>query len=94
MIDITRDIHSLTAFKRDTSGLMRRMKKSRRPLVLTVKGKAEAVVMVPEVYQDMADRLGAIQGIRRGLAQAQRGLGRSVDEVFDAIQRDAVRRPV
>ena len=45
MIDVTQDIHSLTTFKRHSSGLMKRMKKTGRPLVLTVKGKAEAVVM-------------------------------------------------
>ena len=61
------------------------MKKTRRPLVLTVKGKAEAVVMDPAVYQKLADRLDAIEGIRRGLAQAKKGMGRSVDDVFDAI---------
>lgn len=87
MIDISRDIHSLTTFKRNTVGLMKRMKKNGRPLVLTVKGKAEAVVMDPVVYQRLADYHDAVAGIRRGLAQAKKGLGRSVDEVFDAIER-------
>ena len=45
MIDVTQDIHSLTTFKRNSSGLMKHMKKTGRPLVLTVKGKAEAVVL-------------------------------------------------
>ena len=93
MIDITRDIHSLTAFKRDTTGLMRQMKKSRRPLVLTVKGKAEVVLMAPAVYQDLADRLDAIEGIRRGLAKASQGRGRSPDAVFDDMLRGAPKRP-
>ena len=88
MIDISQDIYSLTSFKRDTVGLMKRIKKTRRPHVLTVKGKAEAVIMDPVVYQRLADRLDAVEGIRRGLAQAKKGLGRSVDEVFDAIEKD------
>jgi prevent-host-death family protein len=87
MIDISRDIHSLTAFKRDTNGLMKRMKKNGRPLVLTVKGRAEAVVLDPAVYQRLADYQDAVAGIRRGLAQAKKGLGQSVDEVFDEIER-------
>jgi len=46
MIDVTEDIHSLTAFKRNSSGLMKHMKKKTdRPLVLTVNGKAEAVLL-------------------------------------------------
>jgi prevent-host-death family protein len=89
MIDISQDIQSLTMFKRNSSGLIKRMKKTGRPLVLTVKGKAEAVVMDAGVYQELADRLETVAGIRRGLAQAKKGLGRPVDEVFDDLQRQA-----
>lgn len=89
MIDVSQDIQSLTNFKRNSNGLMKRMKKTHRPVVLTVNGKAEAVIMAPALYQKLADRFDAIEGIRRGLAQAKKGLGRSVDEVFDLIERDA-----
>lgn len=88
MIDVTQDVHSLTTFKRHSSGLMKRMKKTGRPLVLTVKGKAEAVVMNAAAYQERADRLEAVAGIRRELAQAKRGMGRSVDEVFNDLEHE------
>lgn len=67
---------------------MKRMKKTGRPLVLTVKGKAEAVVMDAAAYQELADHVDAIAGIRRGLAQARKGMGRPVDEVFDDLERN------
>jgi prevent-host-death family protein len=86
MIDVTQDIHSLTTFKRNSSGLMKRMRKTGRPLVLTVKGKAEAVVLDAAAYQEVAGHLDAVASIRRGLAQAQRGQGRAVDEVFDDLE--------
>lgn len=88
MIDVTRDIRTLTDFKRQTTGMIRQLKKSGRPVVLTVKGKAEAVVMDASTYQRLADRLSAIEGISRGLAQAKKGKGRSVDEVFDALDAE------
>lgn len=88
MIDISQDIQSLTTFKRNSSQLMRRIKKTGRPLVLTVKGRAEAVVLDPTSYQDVASYLEAIAAIRRGLAQAQKGIGRSVDDVFDDLERE------
>jgi hypothetical protein len=47
MINLTQDIRSLTTFKRNSSGLIKRMKKTRRPLVLKLNGKAEAVVLDP-----------------------------------------------
>ncbi len=68
---------------------MVRRQKAHRPLVLTVKGKAEAVVMDPVAYQRLADRLEAIEGIRRGLADADRGLGQPFEEALDDIVREA-----
>lgn len=40
-------------------------------------------------FVDVADHLEAIAGVRRGLAQAERGQGRSVDEVFDELERES-----
>jgi prevent-host-death family protein len=87
MINVTQDIHSMTTFKRNSSGLMKRIKKTGRPLVLTVKGKAAAVVLDAAAYQDVADHLDAVARIRRGLAQAKMGFGRTVDEVFDELEQ-------
>jgi len=88
MINVAQDIHSFTTFKRNSSEMMRRMKKTGRPLVLTINGKAEAVVLDPAVYQQVADQLDVIARIRRGLEQAKRGEGQTVDEVFDELERE------
>ncbi len=45
--------------------------------------------MDTRVYQQMANRVDTIEGIRRGLAQAKKGLGRSVDEVFEDLEQGA-----
>jgi prevent-host-death family protein len=87
MIDVSQDIQSMTTFKRNSAGLVKRMRRTGRPLVLTLKGKAEVVVMDAGAYQQMADRVDAVEGIRRGLAQAKKGLGRSADDVFDDLER-------
>ena len=88
MIDVTQDIHSLTTFKRNSSGLMKRMKKTGRPLVLTVNGKAEAVLLDAAAYQEVARHLDAVASIRQGLAQARKGMGRPANEVFDELERE------
>ena len=88
MLDITQDIHSLTTFKRNSTGLMKQMKKTGRPLVLTVNGKAEAVVLDAEAYRDVADHLDAIANIRQGLLEAEQGLGQPAREVFNEIRRE------
>ena len=89
MIDVSQDIESLTSFKRDSDRLMKHMKSTGRPVVLTVNGKAQAVIMNPRVYQQMADRLSAIEAIGRGLAQAKQGLGIPVDEAFDLLEGES-----
>ena len=92
MIDVTEDIHSLTTFKRNSSGLMRQMKKTGRPLVLTVKGKAEAVLLDAASYQEVAAHLDTTASIRRGLAQAKKGMGRPADDVLDGLAQEIPKR--
>jgi len=85
MLNLSRDIHSRTEFKRNTNAFVRQMKETRTPVVLTVNGKAELVVQDAESYQALVDRLEqieAIAGIRRGLEQMERGEGRSAELVF------------
>jgi PHD/YefM family antitoxin component YafN of YafNO toxin-antitoxin module len=66
---------------------MRKMKKTRRPLLLTVNGKAEAVLRDASAYQEVARHLDAVASVRGGLAQAGRGEGRPADGVFDELDR-------
>ncbi len=76
MIHLTQDIHPLTDFKRNTSDFMSKMKESRRPVVLTVNGKAELVVQDAESYQQILERLErfeAVEAIRIGIAAAEKG---------------------
>jgi prevent-host-death family protein len=86
MIDVTQDIHSLTTFKRNSSGLMKQMKKTGRPLVLTIKGKAEAVLLDASAYQAVADQLDGLASIRRGIDQARKGMGRPAEDLLDELE--------
>lgn len=89
MIDISRDIESLTTFKRNSTSLMKQLRKTGRPVVLTVKGKARAVLMDPQAYQEMSERLQSIESISRGLTQAKKGLGKPVDAFFDELDAES-----
>jgi prevent-host-death family protein len=85
MIDITKDIQSLTTFRRRSGDFMKQLRKNRRPVVLTVKGKAAAIVQDAEAYQrllDIAARADAEEGIRQGLEDAKRGKVRPAREFF------------
>ena len=71
MLDLANDIRSLSDFKRNTVDLLDRIRKTGNPMVLTVNGKAELVVQDAEGYQALLDRIDAIEGIQRGLADVK-----------------------
>jgi prevent-host-death family protein len=90
MLDITKDIQSLTTFRRRSGDFMKQLKKSKRPVVLTVKGKAAAIVQDAEAYQrllDIAARVDVQEGIRQGLDVVAHGRTRPVRKAFDEIRR-------
>ena len=90
ILDITKDIQSLTTFRRRSAELLKQLKKSKRPVVLTVKGKAAAIVQDAEAYQrllDIASSAQAEEGIRQGLDDVAQGRTRPAKEVFDEIRR-------
>jgi prevent-host-death family protein len=85
MLDITKDIQSLTTFRRRSGDFMKQLRKSKRPVVLTVKGRAAAIVQDAESYQrllDIAARADAREGIRQGLEEARQGKGRDAEDFF------------
>jgi prevent-host-death family protein len=92
MLDLAKDIHSLTEFKRNTTEFMERLKRTKHPLVLTVNGKAELVVQDAESYQallDTAELMETLKGIKRGLEQMKQGKGKKAEdflsELFDKL---------
>jgi len=89
MLDITKDIQSLTTFRRRSGDFMKQLKKSKRPVVLTVKGKAAAIVQDAEAYQhllDIAARADAEEGIRQGLEDAKKGKALHAREFFTEFE--------
>jgi PHD/YefM family antitoxin component YafN of YafNO toxin-antitoxin module len=88
-MNLERDIHPLTDFKRNTPAFLRQLKETGHPLVLTINGKAEIVVQDARSYQrllDLTERLETIAAVKEGLASVARGEGRPMDQVFDELE--------
>jgi prevent-host-death family protein len=88
-----KDIESLTAFKRNTTEYVKKIKESGTPLVLTVNGKAEIVVQDAQSYQRMLevlDRAETIEAVREGLESVKQGRTMSLDQ-FDKEMRKKIR---
>ena len=87
-MDITKDIHPLTEFKRDSARMIARMKETREPKILTVNGKPSVVVMDAASYQGMQDQIKyaeTVAGVRKGLDQARTGQGVEATSFFDEL---------
>jgi prevent-host-death family protein len=90
MLDLLRDIDSLSNFKRNTAEFLRQLKETGHPVVLTINGKAELVVQDAASYQklaDLAERLETIRAVKESLASIDRGEGIPMDAVFDALEK-------
>jgi PHD/YefM family antitoxin component YafN of YafNO toxin-antitoxin module len=69
--------------------MMRHLKTTGRPVVLTVNGKAAAVVQDAEAYQhllDLAAGANADEAIRQGLEDMRGGRTRPARAVFDELR--------
>jgi prevent-host-death family protein len=89
MIDLN-EIHSLTDFQRNVKTYIDRLKKTGRPVVLTVNGKAELVVQDAAAYQrllDLIDRAEAVAGIKRGLESMHSGGGKPARTFLEEVRK-------
>ena len=89
MLDVSKDIHSLTEFKSKTARFVARLKKSEGALLLTVNGKAELAVMSAATFQRLLDeleRLDTLRGIQEGLADVEAGRTRPAEEFFAELR--------
>jgi antitoxin YefM len=78
-------------FKAHASKLIRAMRESRRPIVITQNGRPAAVVMLPEEYDELTERRRFVAAVDAGLDDARAGrlvedddLDRELDEAGSA----------
>jgi prevent-host-death family protein len=83
------DIHPLSEFQRGAKAFLAKLKETKAPMVLTVNGKAVAVVQDAESYQQLLDRLElleSIAGIRKSIEEFERGEGMPLKEAFQQLR--------
>ena len=83
---LARDIMSLSTFKRDSNKVMRQMKKTKEPVVLTVNGKAAVVIQDAVSYQkllELKERSEVVEILRQRLASRSRKKGRQAEDFFN-----------
>ena len=84
MADLTNS-HSLTDFQRNARGFIEGLNQTKQPMLLTVNGKVQAVLVDPATFQDMESTLERerfLAAVREGERAIQEGRTRPAEEVF------------
>lgn len=88
---LSEDITPVTDFRTKAAELIQKIKKTRRPIILTQRGRSAVVVEDVKEYENRLERMELLEAIVRGLQAAERGdlvshkeAMRSMDKLLDA----------
>lgn len=86
------DTQTVAEFNRDSATVLEELKRSRRPVVLTVNGEAAAVLIGPDDYQELLAQAGAAEEeaemrefLSRSMADIDAGRTHDAFEAMDAL---------
>jgi prevent-host-death family protein len=89
MPEITEDTQSLAEFNAHASEVLKGLRKTKRPVILTVDNKAEAVIMDAETYRRLvalADLADFQEAIRESLDDVKHGRTVPAEEALEAMR--------
>lgn len=95
MID-PQDIHSLSDFQRNTKAHLKRIKRSGKPTVLTVNGRASVIMLDVAGYRrllEAATRKDPVVAIQGGIDDMLQGRYRDAEEALDELSVKHFSRP-
>lgn len=75
IINFEQDIKPLSEFRANAAKLLKQVKMSRRPLIITQHGKSSAVLMDVNEYQNLIDKLEMLEDIHVSEKQIAEGKG-------------------
>ena len=87
-ISITDDIHSITDLKRNTNVILGQVHKTGRPVVLTVNGKAEAVLLDAQEYQKMVSAFKLMQFLKPAEEEIKTGKTKEARAFFKEFRHE------
>ncbi|MCK6619090.1 MAG: type II toxin-antitoxin system Phd/YefM family antitoxin [Calditrichaceae bacterium] len=72
-IQIDEDIKPLSEFRANATALIRRISQTKRPLIITQKGKSAAVILDVAQYEALLDKLELLQDLAAAEKQISEG---------------------
>lgn len=95
MLDLKNGIRSLSEFKQNSSDILKYIKKTHSPTVLTINGKAEAVLLDPESYQEMVNKISLLESAKKieaSLVEMENDDGIPAKEVFQKLRKKITKK--
>lgn len=87
-IHITEDIRSVTELKRNMKNVFAHIHKTKRPLILTVNGKADAVLMDAKTYEEQFASLALLRAVEQGERDVAAGRVRPARQALKELLRE------
>ncbi|MBI5367123.1 MAG: type II toxin-antitoxin system Phd/YefM family antitoxin [Planctomycetes bacterium] len=86
-IQVSHDIIPLAQFKTRASEVLRSLRGSDRPVIVTVNGKPAGVLMAPEEFDRMQERQRFLGAVEEGLADVRAGRAVTDDRMGQELRR-------
>ena len=74
-INLDQDIKPLSEFRANTAALVKQVKETQRPLIITQHGKSSVVLMDVKEYQALLDKIEILQDVNLAEKQIDEGKG-------------------
>ncbi len=87
-LSITEDIRSITDLKRNTNSVLKQMQKNKRPVVLTVNGKAEAVLLNAKEFEKITGAFNLLKKLAPAEEDIRDGRYKDAKAFFKEFKRD------
>lgn len=87
-MDASKEIHSLTEFEHNSSALIKQLQETGHPLILTVDGTAQAVVLNAKAYQqlvELAERARSLTSIQKSIEDIEQGKIQPIEQALEAL---------
>lgn len=97
MLDIKNGIRSLSEFKQNSSEILKYIKKTHSPTILTINGRAEAVVMDPKSYQEMLEKIARLESankIKAALVEMENEEGIPAQKAFKKLRQKITKNKI
>ena len=87
-LSITEDIRSITDLKRNTNSVLEQIHQTKRPVILTVNGKAEAVLLDAKEYEKITNAFNLLKLLVSAEEDISAGRYKEARNFFREFKRD------